>query len=171
MWQPPGLCGERHIHPAGDSPGRLPAGFAAVVDVGLGVVEGAAVIDEKVAFQFKPEAIAVDRRDVIGHAPVDDLLEDEQVRTLHLGRPAAAGGQVEREGPHAPGNGGVDRVYRDGTPGDAGVPGRAAGDRKSTRLNSSHMSISYAVFCLKKKKKYQKNLLVINKKKTQTEHK
>src|SRR5690242_21747682 len=28
-------------------------------------------------------------------------------------------------------------------------------DRKSTRLNSSHMSISYAVFCLKKKKKQQ----------------
>src|SRR5690242_20953778 len=27
------------------------------------------------------------------------------------------------------------------------------GDRKSTRLNSSHMSISYAVFCLKKKKR------------------
>src|SRR6266571_7869719 len=31
-------------------------------------------------------------------------------------------------------------------------------DRKSTRLNSSHMSISYAVFCLKKKKKKNKNL-------------
>src|SRR5690242_21256814 len=29
-------------------------------------------------------------------------------------------------------------------------------DRKSTRLNSSHMSISYAVFCLKKKKTYKK---------------
>src|SRR5690242_21319311 len=29
--------------------------------------------------------------------------------------------------------------------------GRGKGDRKSTRLNSSHMSISYAVFCLKKK--------------------
>src|SRR5690242_20987015 len=28
-------------------------------------------------------------------------------------------------------------------------------DRKSTRLNSSHMSISYAVFCLKKKKKHE----------------
>src|SRR5207249_5617236 len=28
---------------------------------------------------------------------------------------------------------------------------RAARDRKSTRLNSSHVSISYAVFCLKKK--------------------
>src|SRR5438270_980724 len=31
-------------------------------------------------------------------------------------------------------------------------PGKAA-DRKSTRLNSSHSQISYAVFCLKKKKK------------------
>src|SRR3712207_7489363 len=29
---------------------------------------------------------------------------------------------------------------------------RARGDRKSTRLNSSHANISYAVFCLKKKK-------------------
>src|SRR5438034_3440592 len=31
------------------------------------------------------------------------------------------------------------------------------GDRKSTRLNSSHTVISYAVFCLKKKKKKKKN--------------
>src|SRR5437773_6007579 len=30
---------------------------------------------------------------------------------------------------------------------------RGRGDRKSTRLNSSHITISYAVFCLKKKKK------------------
>src|SRR3712207_8292736 len=30
---------------------------------------------------------------------------------------------------------------------------RLVGDRKSTRLNSSHANISYAVFCLKKKKK------------------
>src|SRR5439155_21291293 len=37
-----------------------------------------------------------------------------------------------------------------------GFPARAArsvADRKSTRLNSSHVAISYAVFCLKKKKK------------------
>src|SRR5690349_166407 len=32
------------------------------------------------------------------------------------------------------------------------------GDRKSTRLNSSHVEISYAVFCLKKKKKRSKRL-------------
>src|SRR5436309_9970940 len=31
--------------------------------------------------------------------------------------------------------------------------GVETGDRKSTRLNSSHVKISYAVFCLKKKKK------------------
>src|SRR2546430_8054427 len=31
---------------------------------------------------------------------------------------------------------------------------RTVSDRKSTRLNSSHSQISYAVFCLKKKKKY-----------------
>src|SRR5436309_13705535 len=45
-----------------------------------------------------------------------------------------------RCGPHAPGAGHSD------------TPGRAhRGDRKSTRLNSSHVKISYAVFCLKKK--------------------
>src|SRR5205814_8641790 len=41
------------------------------------------------------------------------------------------------------------KVGRDGT---AYVPNKnCGGDRKSTRLNSSHLGISYAVFCLKKK--------------------
>src|SRR3712207_8798890 len=35
---------------------------------------------------------------------------------------------------------------------------RPTTDRKSTRLNSSHANISYAVFCLKKKKKNQLNV-------------
>src|SRR6266480_6752469 len=43
---------------------------------------------------------------------------------------------------------------------DSRSPGRASPDRprdrKSTRLNSSHMSISYAVFCLKKKNEKSK---------------
>src|SRR6266568_7836457 len=38
-------------------------------------------------------------------------------------------------------------------------------DRKSTRLNSSHSSISYAVFCLKKKKNFQTHSLLYKKKK------
>src|SRR5437773_12241987 len=39
-------------------------------------------------------------------------------------------------------------------------------DRKSTRLNSSHITISYAVFCLKKKKKKTQNKTDINKNNT-----
>src|SRR3712207_7221323 len=51
---------------------------------------------------------------------------------------------------------GVDEVLRRAGPG-SGVPPQGPGhgieqDRKSTRLNSSHANISYAVFCLKKKK-------------------
>src|SRR5436309_8712268 len=38
-------------------------------------------------------------------------------------------------------------------------------DRKSTRLNSSHVKISYAVFCLKKKKKKKKKKIKTVKKK------
>src|SRR5437868_11749828 len=35
------------------------------------------------------------------------------------------------------------------------------GDRKSTRLNSSHVSISYAVFCLKKKIRFSRTMYVL----------
>src|SRR5256885_10918717 len=44
-------------------------------------------------------------------------------------------------------------VGTEGGTGDGGPPDSGGGDRKSTRLNSSHLVISYAVFCLKKKKK------------------
>src|SRR5207249_11356357 len=57
------------------------------------------------------------------------------------------------------GRGDGDRCRRggrgDAQPGDDGHDGAGDDrrqDRKSTRLNSSHVSISYAVFCLKKKK-------------------
>src|SRR3989442_9792239 len=42
--------------------------------------------------------------------------------------------------------------------GDGGTSSRSRSDRKSTRLNSSHVRISYAVFCLKKKKKETQSL-------------
>src|SRR2546430_5736257 len=38
-------------------------------------------------------------------------------------------------------------------PDERGLAGAVGSDRKSTRLNSSHSQISYAVFCLKKKKR------------------
>src|SRR5690606_40011136 len=45
------------------------------------------------------------------------------------------------------------RVSRRGRRGRFWRPETASADRKSTRLNSSHVKISYAVFCLKKKKR------------------
>src|SRR3712207_8749904 len=60
-----------------------------------------------------------------------------------LGLPRDAGG---RPGDHLPVDHRGDRARRP----DLAVPGQ---DRKSTRLNSSHANISYAVFCLKKKNK------------------
>src|SRR2546430_7714800 len=45
----------------------------------------------------------------------------------------------------------VDRQPAGAKPGSRLGKGAAGGDRKSTRLNSSHSQISYAVFCLKKK--------------------
>src|SRR2546427_4063724 len=44
-------------------------------------------------------------------------------------------------------------------PGEAGG-GVGTRDRKSTRLNSSHSQISYAVFCLKKKKKIHRKVSI-----------
>src|SRR2546426_7106944 len=47
------------------------------------------------------------------------------------------------------------KVDRTGPRRPPGRSSRGPQDRKSTRLNSSHLVISYAVFCLKKKKKKQ----------------
>src|SRR3712207_8398615 len=77
-------------------------------------------------------------------------------------RGGGVGGGARRRG-----SGGRRRAHPRAGPGDArrGRPrrrrsGRGAGrrDRKSTRLNSSHANISYAVFCLKKKKKIIRKL-------------
>src|SRR6266513_5306689 len=43
-------------------------------------------------------------------------------------------------------------------------------DRKSTRLNSSHVSISYAVFCLKKKKKTKTVYCILHEHETRRSH-
>src|SRR6266850_6880396 len=55
---------------------------------------------------------------------------------------------------------------------DSSTPGSPTrwprSDRKSTRLNSSHLVISYAVFCLKKKKKHVRHML--HKTNTQLQH-
>src|SRR3712207_7408027 len=80
--------------------------------------------------------------------------------TLFRSRPAGLGrGEVQGVVPpvvRAAGDGdrpGQDAHKRDAllADGDGGIVGPPVLDRKSTRLNSSHANISYAVFCLKKK--------------------
>src|SRR2546427_8349364 len=73
--------------------------------------------------------------------------------TLFRSEHAVAGHFLRRARGPAPGRHG--RVHADRHAARAGDrrPQAVPGDRKSTRLNSSHSQISYAVFCLKKKKK------------------
>src|SRR3712207_8636667 len=84
---------------------------------------------------------------MIRRPPRSTLLPYTTLFRSHV--PAAAGRADEVPGPQQPHE--HDRVHA--ADGDA-HPGREARgdrDRKSTRLNSSHANISYAVFCLKKK--------------------
>src|SRR5690625_7515472 len=60
-------------------------------------------------------------------------------------------GHVRQRWPGSPGGGSLPAVRHRRTERRAGER-----DRKSTRLNSSHVAISYAVFCLKKKKLFDK---------------
>src|SRR5690606_41584307 len=66
-------------------------------------------------------------------------------------RPHQRGGRRDRE--NGQGVAGADLIgfFRSRTPQEGGPNGPPSLDRKSTRLNSSHVKISYAVFCLKKK--------------------
>src|SRR5690348_18083930 len=66
-----------------------------------------------------------------------------RARSLALGRPDATEDRLQPDAVLVRGED-LDNL--------AGMLRRLLGDRKSTRLNSRHPSISYAVFCLKKKK-------------------
>src|SRR5690606_40086761 len=78
---------------------------------------------------------------------------------LGLGRVGRAGGSAEVTGVEDAGVLAVEAsvlIEQLGADARAGAGGFVAGgDRKSTRLNSSHVKISYAVFCLKKKNEHE----------------
>src|SRR6266487_343000 len=103
-------------------------------------------------FGNRPPARSPDRRagrygDVdpgvgFGHVPGTDLAPGHEAGDVE--RPVRRRGGPGLVARRRPGRRGADRV----------AP-HADGDRKSTRLNSSHPSISYAVFCLKKKNVFQ----------------
>src|SRR2546427_8930341 len=97
----------------------------------------------------------VDRRPV-GRAHAEaDIQEAGGVRAYHLGQIGHQLG-IDAEGRHR-GTADVEPTVlwrsSDGVHRRELVLKVVIGDRKSTRLNSSHSQISYAVFCLKKKKK------------------
>src|SRR6266480_744730 len=87
-------------------------------------------------------------------------LETDAARPLYVRRLAAGDGFRDRGGRSAD----VPRLRHPSAVAAAPKASRRRLDRKSTRLNSSHMSISYAVFCLKKKKKTKSRLSHLNKK-------
>src|SRR5688572_31033792 len=76
-------------------------------------------------------------------------------RSVHVGAHEAAVGILRRADDRLAAD--VERRVDD----DRAAGAAVEGDRKSTRLNSSHSQISYAVFCLKKKKKTNKNKVSI----------
>src|SRR5882757_10387011 len=85
-----------------------------------------------------------------GHPSTLTLRGQELAEQPHVTRARQPGDRLVREHPG-------DRCGDPLLLGERLVPGRVrmllGRDRKSTRLNSSHANISYAVFCLKKKKK------------------
>src|SRR5690625_6939409 len=99
----------------------------------------------------------------MGMVEADALLAHEahQVRRValaqHLGRADLLGLRIPGA-PDGPGSALGDQVYQREAPDNHVSHSRLSiSDRKSTRLNSSHVAISYAVFCLKKKKKLNKS--------------
>src|SRR3712207_7664738 len=84
-------------------------------------------------------SVVVERLGGQAHVPLHDALGDELDGSTADGESPRRSGLVDRSADHR----------------QAG--GRRRGDRKSTRLNSSHANISYAVFCLKKKKRQYTN--------------
>src|SRR2546428_2514242 len=100
----------------------------------------------------------------MGHVPCtfffffnDTATTEIYTLSLHDALPISQGGDVEPglcgDGPDSVRRGRLVRPLQDPIDvDDPALPNRRERDRKSTRLNSSHDQISYAVFCLKKKK-------------------
>src|SRR3989442_8847899 len=83
--------------------------------------------------------------------PYTTLFRSFRVMTIKHGTHAADLDQKGKDTWRHWHEGKADRVLLE-APGQPSLRASAARDRKSTRLNSSHVRISYAVFCLKKKK-------------------
>src|SRR5205814_10527227 len=119
----------------------------AVLDVGVksGQLEVAGSVARRPGWRPALDARATDASDKLARRLADARW---QVPTV---------AELEREFPGSPVRALLSHLARNGTAEPIDAERYAAkGDRKSTRLNSSHLGISYAVFCLKKKKTKKK---------------
>src|SRR6266498_4804566 len=111
----------------------------------------------------EPVEVAVEDSLRVAHLVVGAVVLDELVRVEHIAANLTPEVRL-LHGAALLGELGLPLLLLElGQPG-AQDPQRSV-DRKSTRLNSSHVRISYAVFCLKKKKKQLAHILLIKKKK------
>src|SRR5256885_10434315 len=83
--------------------------------------------------------------------PSPTLFRSDVVRATRGAKPTHAMRQTRRGEPHLR----ITKTLADPPQDLAFVHPQSVEDRKSTRLNSSHLVISYAVFCLKKKKRIE----------------
>src|SRR5690625_6182779 len=101
---------------------------------------GAADVDHVDRGQERVEAVVDPRPELLG-----ELRGTGEAEAVELGAGLEPAG----------GMGAGDPAGADDADAQGGRGVRVGQDRKSTRLNSSHVAISYAVFCLKKKKQTQ----------------
>src|SRR5690349_24929438 len=123
---------------ASATPKAVLQGYDASIDLRVLAVMAAVVVITAVAFSLVPALSQSPNR--IGDALRDEGRGATAGGTRVGGRRALAVAQIAIALTLATGAGLMTRSFL-----------RARGDRKSTRLNSSHVEISYAVFCLKKK--------------------
>src|SRR5690349_22205918 len=136
----------------GEAGGDAGEDAAAAAD-GLDLVQGARHDLRQRVVVLAPAAVG--DGEYLGLGPVHEVVGVGVAGVAELDDPGARLHQAAQDGALPDDAGVVAGVGRGRHRGDQGVQVDAAADRKSTRLNSSHVEISYAVFCLKKKNNMQ----------------
>src|SRR3989454_5158504 len=148
------------LHPGHGLPGFLEAGRQGHAETG-GVGRGNQLFGVRAFLPLEPtrERVRTVERAAAGlevPLPVLELAFPDRHRLTRGHRPDSAEGESRKSGGTAQGTLRLGRASpaTERTTDDGHEEREEKEDRKSTRLNSSHLVISYAVFCLKKKKNY-----------------
>src|ERR1022692_1867066 len=114
------------------------------------IIKAGHLLDVKTGKTLANQAIVIEGDNIVSIGPVADLKVSPGDNVIDLSQATVLPGLIDAH------------THLTGDPKNLGyqslgisIPREAVIDRKSTRLNSSHLVISYAVFCLKKKKNKQ----------------